>query len=145
MAFYVQQTIMRLFTWSAFVGSWDYKTRSSTVNNSPSERMSFITDNLCFTDVHIYRLPSEQDYSFMDGLWRSICHRCLFFTDIHLEACFKLQVVAVVLYIEILYNFIQFIVYKCVIMIKSVTTINLNRPAIFFWIARSDLRGLVCF
>ncbi len=39
---------------SAFPGAQDHRTRSSTVNKSPSESMSFITEVICkfiFTDV----------------------------------------------------------------------------------------------
>ncbi len=41
---------------SAFPGAQDHRTRSSTVNKSPSESMSFITEVICkfiFTDVHM--------------------------------------------------------------------------------------------
>ncbi len=41
---------------SAFSGSQDNRTRSSTVNKSPSESMSFISEVICkftFTDVHM--------------------------------------------------------------------------------------------
>ncbi len=40
----------------AFPGAHDHRTRSSTVNKSPSESMSFITEVICkfiFTDVHM--------------------------------------------------------------------------------------------
>ncbi len=41
---------------SAFPGAQDHRTHSSTVNKSPSESMSFITEVICkfiFTDVHM--------------------------------------------------------------------------------------------
>ncbi len=41
---------------SAFLGAQDHRIRSSTVNKSPSESMSFITEVICkfiFTDVHM--------------------------------------------------------------------------------------------
>ncbi len=41
---------------SAFPGAQDHRTGSSTVNKSPSESMSFITEVICkfiFTDVHM--------------------------------------------------------------------------------------------
>ncbi len=41
---------------SVFPGAQDHRTRSSTVNKSPSESMSFITEVICkfiFTDVHM--------------------------------------------------------------------------------------------
>ncbi len=41
---------------STFPGAQDHRTRSSTVNKSPSESMSFITEVICkfiFTDVHM--------------------------------------------------------------------------------------------
>ncbi len=39
-----------------YLGAQDHRTRSSTVNKSPSESMSFITEVICkfiFTDVHM--------------------------------------------------------------------------------------------
>ncbi len=44
---------------SAFPGVQDHRTRSSTVNKSPSESMSFITEVICkfiFTDVHMRKI-----------------------------------------------------------------------------------------
>ncbi len=41
---------------NAFPGVQDHRTRSSTVNKSPSESMSFITEVICkfiFTDIHM--------------------------------------------------------------------------------------------
>ncbi len=41
---------------SSFPGAQDHRTRSSTVNKSPSESMSFITEVICkfiFADVHM--------------------------------------------------------------------------------------------
>ncbi len=41
---------------SAFPGAQGHRTRSSTVNKSPSESMSFITEVICkfiFTEVHM--------------------------------------------------------------------------------------------
>ncbi len=55
---------------SAFPGAEDHRTRSSSVNKSPAESMSFITEVICkfiFTDAHMrndYRPNRAYDYDY---------------------------------------------------------------------------------